>query len=245
MQRGMKRNLAAGAAGLAIVAGAGGAYAATRTSGDNERQAFLDDAAKRLNISPQKLAGALQDAFFARLDAAVSAGRLSKAQADRIKQRVEQGGGLPFLGGGPGRHRHFGGPFGGPGRGGPLFGGLAAAAKYLDLTDAQLHERLESGKSLAQIAADQKKDLDGLKSAIKDGAKTELDAAVRDKRITQAQEDRILSDLNSRIDDIVNRSGDRGGRRGWHHGPSPDDPPSGSGAAPGGVPAAPPTGSAA
>jgi hypothetical protein len=243
MERRLKRNLVVTVTGLAIAAGAGGAFAATQGTADKERKAFLNDAAKRLNVPPQRLSKALKDAFSARLDAAVAAGRISKAQADRIKARIRQDGGLPFFGGGPGRGGPgFGGPdrggrdFGGPGRGGPLFGGLDAAASYLDLTPAQLRDRLESGKTLAQIAQDQSKSVDGLKSAIKEGVKAKLDAAVSDKRLTQAEEDRILSDLDSRLDDIVNRTGNcpHGGGGG---------PPSGGDTNPGAAPAMPPAGS--
>jgi hypothetical protein len=205
MDRRMKRSILAGVAGLAIAAGAGGAVAAT-TKKDSERKAFLNDAAKRLNVTPDQLTKALQGAFFDRLDAAVKAGRLTQTQADAIKKRVQQGGGIPFLGGpGPGP--------GGPGgrffghRGGPFLAGLDAAAKYLGLTDAQLRDRLEAGKSLAQIAQDQSKTVDGLKDALKTAAKTKLDAAVSAKRLSSAEEQRILSDLDSHLDDLIQRKG--------------------------------------
>ena len=235
MDRRMKRNLVAGATGLAIVAGAGGAVAAT-TKKDNERKAFLNDAAKRLNVTPEQLTKALQGAFLDRLDAAVKAGRISKAQADAIKKRVQQGGGVPFLGGpGPRGGRFFGH------RGGPFLAGLDAAAKYLGLTDAQLRDRLESGKSLAQVAQDQSKSVDGLKAALKTAAKTKLDAAVTAKRLTSEQEQRILSDLDNRLDDLVqNKGGPRhrfdgpGGRPGRPGPPGPPGPP--------GEPAPPPWG---
>jgi hypothetical protein len=87
---------------------------------------------------------------------------------------------------------------------------LHAAATYLGLTDAQLRTQLESGKSLAQVAGDRSKAVAGLKSAIEAAVKTELDKAVTDKRITQADEDRELTELRSRLDSIVNgKPGDR------------------------------------
>jgi hypothetical protein len=92
--------------------------------------------------------------------------------------------------------------------------GLDAAAKYLGLTDAELRARLRSGKSLAQIAAAQKKPVGGLKSAIEASVKKDLDQAVADKRITQAQEDHILSELHGRLDEIVNRTPGAGPRFG-------------------------------
>ena len=207
----LRRRVAIGATGLAVAIGAGGAYAATSGSGTSDRQAFLIDVAKRLHVSSSDLTSAIKGAISDRLDAAVKAGRLTQAQADALKKRLQQNGGLPLFGG-PGAGHRFGGPgpglfFGGRG---PIFAGLDAAASYLDLTPAQLRDRLESGKSLAQIAQDQNKSVDGLKQAIKDAAKTRLDQAVKDKRITQAQEDRILSELDSHIDDIVNNAHDHG-----------------------------------
>jgi len=226
----LRRKVAGAAAGLALVAGAaGGAYAVSSRSSD-DRQAFLNDVAKRLNVSPQELKDAFTGALADRLAADVKAGRLTQAQADEIKRRAQEHGGVPFLGPpGPGGPRPFGGPppFGGPflgpppGRPGPILAGLDAAAKYLGLSDAQLRMRLRSGKSLAQVAADQNKPVDGLKSAIEDAVKKNLDKAVADKRLTQSQEDEILSNLHGRLDDLVNRKpGDRPrfGPR-WRRGP--------------------------
>jgi AraC-like DNA-binding protein len=203
----MKKKIAIGAAGLAVLGGAGAAYGVTQ-SGGNDRQAFLNDLAGRLKVSPQQLNNALKGAFEDRLQAAVQAGRLTQAQANAIKKKVEQGGAPPVFGFGPGP----GGP-GGPGffmhrgPGGPVKAGIGAAAKYLGLTDRQLIQKLALGKSLADVAGDQNKPVDGLKSAIKGAVKTDLDAAVKDQRLTQAQENNLLSKLDSRIDDLVNRKG--------------------------------------
>jgi hypothetical protein len=238
MDPSLKRKLAGGAAGLVLLGGAGGAYAVS-SGGSGGREAFLNDVAKRLDVTPEKLQGAFQGALADKLDADVKAGRLTQAQADAIKKHAQQDGGLPFPGG-PGPGRFHGGPpppgappppggpppFGGPppvgrgGPGGPVGAGLTAAAKYLGLTDAALRRQVESGKSLAQIAADKNKDVDGLKSAIEDGVKSDLDKAVADKRLTQQQEDDILSGLHSRIDELVNRKGpDRPPRPRWRRGP--------------------------
>jgi hypothetical protein len=206
----IKRTFVIGAAGLAALGGGGVAYAVDQGSGKSERQAFLNDVAGRLHVSPDTLNSAITGAFSDRLDAAVKAGRLTQAQADAIKSRAQHNGGVPFLGGRP--HPH---PFFGPG--GPFVAGFDAAASYLGLTVAQLHDQLQSGKSLADVASDRKKDLDGLKSAIEAAAKKRLDTAVKDKRITQAQENRILGNLHSRIDTLVQQKGGRPG--GWRERP--------------------------
>ena len=82
----LKQKAAVGAAGVALLAGAGGAYAATRSSPapgvaksrakiTAQRNAFLDDVAKRLGTTRAKLEAALKGAAVDRIDAAVAAGQ--------------------------------------------------------------------------------------------------------------------------------------------------------------------------
>jgi hypothetical protein len=202
----MKRKLTIGsvAAVLLGIAG-GGAYAAASSSSSSDPgQAFLNDVAGRLHVSVADLQVALKGAASDQIDQLVKDGKLTQAQADKIKQRIQQGRG-PLAGAG----KLFLGPLGGMDRGGPFlikpfFGGLDAAAKYLGLTDAQLRRQLGSGKSLADIAKAQNKSVDGLKTAIKDALKTQLDEAVSARRLTQAQESKVLSSLDKRLDNLVN-----------------------------------------
>jgi hypothetical protein len=79
-----------------------------------------------------------------------------------------------------------------------------APARYLGLTPAELQARLVSGKTLAQVAAEKGKSVEGLKEAILTGAKTELDAAVAAGKVTAAQEQEMLAELESHLDDLVN-----------------------------------------
>jgi hypothetical protein len=220
VERSLKRKLAIGVTGLVVLGGGGAAYAVTK-SNDNERQAFLGDVAKRLNVTPDQLNNALKGAFEDRLDAAVKAGRLTQKQADEIKKKVEQGGVPPVLGPGFGAGAARGHFFfkGGPGPiGGPIHDGIDTAAKYLGLTDKQLMQKLRSGKSLADIAGDQKKSVDGLKSAIKASVQKDLDQAVKDKKLTQAQEDDILKRLDDKLDALVNAKGFPGPPPGFRKG---------------------------
>jgi hypothetical protein len=232
----IKRRFVIGATGLAALGGGGVAYAISQDS-KGDRQAFINDVAQRLNVSPDRLKSALQGALSDRIDAAVAAGKITRAQADAMKQRLQQSGGAPFLGGPP--HPFFGGP------GGPFVAGFDAAGRYLGLTPQQLHDQLESGKSLADIAGDRKKDVGGLKQAIESGVRGRLDTAVKNHRLTKAQEDRILSDLSGRIDTLVQQKGGRphlgerhwfrGGGERFRGGPPPGGPPPG-GPPPGGPP---------
>jgi hypothetical protein len=211
-----KRKLAVGAAGLAVLAGGGGAYAAGNTSSPSaaaakpadhaaEQKAFLDDVAKRLNVTRDQLDAAVKGAAEARIDAAVAAGKLTKEQGDEAKKRLESGKG-PVLGlgfgGGPGGPRG-----GGPGLGrGHVFGGfgLDSAATYLGLSEDALRKQLQDGKSLADVAKAQNKDVAGLKAAIKTEVTKRLDQAVNDKKLTAEQKTKILAEIDSRLDDLIN-----------------------------------------
>ena len=203
MERGLRRKLAIGATAAVVLGGGGAAYAVTK-SNDNDRQAFLGDVAKRLNVTPQQLNNAIKGAFEDRLDAAVKAGKLTREQADQIKKKVEANGGVPFPGAGPAVRGGFffkAGPFG------PIKSGIDAAANYLGLTQQQLLDKLRSGKSLADVAGDQNKSVDGLKTAIKDSVKADLDSAVKAGKLTQTEENNLLDKLNANIDDLVNNKG--------------------------------------
>ena len=184
---------------LALV-GAGGAIAASKgstTSGNG----FLARVAGHLGISTQKLQDATKAAAIDQVDADLKAGRITKAQADEMKARINAGG-VPLFFGGVHRFGDFGHP-GGPGafdRG----GNLSAAATYLGLTVPQLFQKLSGGKSLADVAKAQGKSVDGLKQAMLADAKTHLDQAVKDGMLTQAQADEELNELKSRLDQIVN-----------------------------------------
>lgn len=218
MDRRRKRIVAIGAAAALAIVGGGAGYAAA-TSGGNQQDALLRDAAQRLNVSPDQLRSALQGAFGDQLDQAVKDGRLTQQQADRIKQRIRAGD-LPLGGrmGGPGfGHGPFGGP-GGPGHG-PLGIGLDAAASYLGLSRADLVRQLRSGKTLAQVARDQGKSVDGLQQALLDAARARLDRAVANRRITSAQRDAILKELQQHVGDLVNGRMPRMGFRARHDGP--------------------------
>jgi hypothetical protein len=85
---------------LVLVLAAGGAYAAaSSTSSASPRDAFLNDVAQRLGVSTATLNAALRGAFDDQLSTAVSAGKLTQAQANAIKQRVANAG--PVLPGAP------------------------------------------------------------------------------------------------------------------------------------------------
>jgi predicted XRE-type DNA-binding protein len=201
-----KRALAIAAVTVTVAGGAGVAVAAT--SSNSGPSSFLDDVAKHLGISRQKLDDATKAAAIDQVNADLAAGRITKDQADALKKRIESGD-VPPLGGlrGPGG----GGPKLGFGLGGPgaiakpfVTDGLAAAAKYLGLSESDLRDKLSRGQSLAEVAKAQNKAVDGLQDAIVAAEKADLDKAVADKQLTQSQADDALDALKSHIDDLVN-----------------------------------------
>jgi polyhydroxyalkanoate synthesis regulator phasin len=201
---GTKRRIIVGAAAGLAVAGGGAAIAATQFGDPKaESQAVVDDAARQLGIQPDKLSAALEKALENRVDAAVAAGRLTKEQGDALKARIESGD-FPIFGGPRGGFEH--GPFG------HHLGDLDVAAAYLGLGEAQLRTQLASGKSLADVARAQGKSVGGLVDVLVAAVKTQIDAAVAAGRLTQAQADRVLSDVRQRVTDRVNATPGRFGR---------------------------------
>jgi hypothetical protein len=152
------------------------------------------------NATSGKSAAGLIDALVAaeqtELAAAVTAGKLTQAQADQItatlKERFTN-----FVNG----TRPFGGGHGGPAGGDEL----AAAATYLGLSQTDLQTALQSGKTLAQIAnATSGKSAAGLIDALVAAEQTELAAAVTAGKLTQAQADQITATLKERVTNFVN-----------------------------------------
>lgn len=216
MSKRTKQAVVVGALAVTLAIGAGAAVAGGALGFGDNQQALLDDAAKRLDVTPAELSAALQGAYGDRLDAAVAAGKITKEQADAMKQRSKEGG-LPLFGGGhDGGFAHHGPP------------SLATAATYLDLTEAELRTELESGKSLAQIAKAKNKSVDGLKTTLATEMRKKLDAAVKAGGLTQASADELQARMAEHLDDLVNGTGGPGRHhdgdsRGWG-GPPPAGP---------------------
>jgi len=191
----LNRKLVAVAVAALAVTGGGAAIAASKLgSPKEESQAVINDAAQQLGVQPSALSDALKKALENRADAAVAAGTITKAQGDEMKSRIESGNFPLFFGGGGGPGFHHEG----------FFGGLSAAATYLGLTEAELRTQLEAGKTIAQVAQDKGKSVDGMIQALVDDAQKKLDAAVTAGKLTKDQEQSILTDLKQHITDLVN-----------------------------------------
>ena len=227
MDKNVKRKVAAGAVALVAVTGGGAAIAATQLSPGQENQAVLNDAAGQLGVSPGELSAAIKTALEKRIDAAVAAGRITAAQGEEMKQRIESGD-VPLFGfgAGLGGFEHH-----------EMFGGLDAAASYLGLSEDELHSQLENGQSLADIAKSSGKSVDGLVNAMVADAKKHLDEGVSEGDLSDAQATEMLSHLEQGFRAMVYATPPQGTpgpafgfRHDFENGPS-DGPPSFDGAA--------------
>lgn len=207
---GGRRIAAIALTGALAVGGTGAAIAAVSKDDDRKaEQAVLEDAAKRLNVTPDKLRDALAAAQDAQLDQAVKDKLLTQEQADRIKARRKTTGSV--LGGPVGGKRFHGKPqlFGAGPRVARGFGKdiVGDAAEALGLTRAKLLEQLRAGKSIADVAKAQGTSLPDVRSAVKAATKTRLDKAVKDGDITQKQADVLREHLDKVLETIGSKRG--------------------------------------
>jgi hypothetical protein len=227
MRFAINKKLVAGATSLAVLGGGTAVALAathtrhtTQTSTAPSSTTYLDDLAAKLSITPATLSTALKATDVDQIDAAVTAGDLTQAQADSLITRIDQGDGVLFdgfgHGGAGGGGAGGGGAGGGAGHRGQGPGGSiggpgdiqTAAATYLGITTAQLQTDLQAGKSLAQIAdAASGKSAAGLESALVAAETAKLAAQVSSGALTSAQEQQILSGLTARIDALVQSTG--------------------------------------
>ena len=201
----LRRRAAIGVVGLAVLGGGGAAVAASRSGGSPavQNQAIAADAAGQLGVSTSALTAAIKKAMTDQIEAQVTAGMLTKSEASAIEARLARADAPLFaLDGGPGDRGGFGHGHGGPGGGMPL----DAAATYIGISAADLRTQLSAGKTLAAIAVANGKTADGLKAALTTAAKSDLDAAAKAGRLTQAQEDAMVADLPARLDHEINES---------------------------------------
>src|ERR1039458_129613 len=94
----LSKRLVIGATGLVVLAGAAGAVAATQGSTGFGSQAYINDLAGRLGVTPSALTAAIKASDSDQIDAALAAGRLTQVQATALKARIQASTGVPVLG---------------------------------------------------------------------------------------------------------------------------------------------------
>ncbi len=96
----------------------------------------------------------------------------------------------------------------------------SAVSKLLGMEPSQIAAERQAGKSLTDIAASKNVSKDALVSTMLESRKAVLDQAVKDGRLTQAQADLMLKNMQTRIDERVSdptvgpRNGGPGGGAG-------------------------------
>lgn len=167
-------------------------------------QVYLDQLAAALGVDVTKLKAALQTAGNATIDQALKNQDITRIQADRMRQAL-QNGGPGFFGRGMFGREDMNHGFGPGGQGGtPGMGmmgvrpgfddsGFAAAAKALGMTAPDLTTQLRSGKTLSDVAKDKGVNAQTVKDAVLAALKTRLQQAVTAGRLSQAQADQILA----------------------------------------------------
>lgn len=207
------------------------ASASASASPRANQSTFLSHLAQRLNITQDQLTADMKGAAHDAVNDAVAAGRLTQQQATQINQRIDSGQGPGFgQGFALGGHGHGPKPSGAPGPRAAFGGGQAvnAAAQALNMQPSDLMSQLRSGQTLQQIADAKNVPLSTVTTAITNAIKPQLDQAVSAGRLTQQQENDILSRIGSGQFPGPGRFGFRPGPRGGAGGPSASPSPSAS-----------------
>jgi hypothetical protein len=178
----------------------------------------LAGIAKAQGKTADDLVAALVAALKTKLDAAVTAGKLSSDQETKILAALQTeitntvngtqpsmtiGPGFGFGGFGPGRPSRGGGAFFIIGFGGDL----PAAATFLGLSGEQIRTDLQNGQTLADIAKAQGKTADDLVAALVAAEKASLDKAVSAGHLTSDQETKFLTNSQTLITNLVDGTG--------------------------------------
>jgi hypothetical protein len=192
-----KTKIAAGGVMLLLLGGGGGALATTEFSSPGAANSqIISDAAGQLNVTPSALSAALIKAIDDQLNAEVTAGQLSQAQATALQARLASGHAPLFnLGGRPAVPARLGVG---------LAVGLGAAETYLGLSATQIRTDMQGGQTLAQIAVAQGKTAAGLIAALLSAEEAKLSAAVTAGTISSAQQTTIETKLQNAITALVN-----------------------------------------
>jgi hypothetical protein len=203
-----------GAFGVAAVAGTvvlgaavvGGVAQAQEPSDEKPawRELYQEALAAELGISVDELQAAQEAARTQMIDDALASGRITEAQAERLRNAepgdLRRGFGM--------RVRHA------------IGNAFQTAAEILGLTTEEVRAGLAEGKSLNDLAAEQ--GVSNLEAQLVAQLTADIQAKLADGTITQEQADRMQENLAERVGNLVDHEG--GKFRGRFGGP-PDELP--------------------
>jgi polyhydroxyalkanoate synthesis regulator phasin len=189
---------------VAVALGAVGGFAAAEALSEDDEP----EAVARVSVDPDDEQGdesdSLNEALEYLVDEAVEAGRLTEEEGERLKDRLDSGRLPRFLPDVepfpvPFGDRRFDFP------GGELrftFGQLVdldTAAAYLGISESELRDELADGNSLADVAREEDKSVEGLVDELVDDAEQRIDDAVDDGRLSEEAASRLREDLEERV----------------------------------------------
>jgi hypothetical protein len=207
---------------LGVVAVGAIAYAQDDGDGDgstwpfNFRERFNQAVADVLGITVEEYDAALETAQERVLDEAVTEGWLTEDQADRMRERVDEGFGPGMRGGKFGPGRGHGGFIGGPE--GSL---VAVAAEELDMSVQDLMAELQDGKSIADVAGEKDVDPQTIADAYLAQLSDSLNQAVENGRLTQERADWMLEQASEKVMDQLEGTWEDCGPHGFPGGGRP------------------------
>jgi hypothetical protein len=203
-----KRTRALAAAGVLTVAGVAGTMAAVNAqqpspsplpaaAAQQRADDYLNRLAQNLGVTVDRLRAALQQTALQEVDAALQRGDITAERAQQARDRINSG-----------DFGRFGVGIGRGGERGDRGGGLDASheeiAQFLGVTAEQLRTEL-NGTSLAQVAQNHGRTRAQLVQFLVSSAQQEIAQAVQAGRLTQQQADQRLAELQSRVEQMVDR----------------------------------------
>jgi hypothetical protein len=180
------------------VAGTGQGGKGTAPSGDR-CQRFVARIAEKQGISVAALEAKWKQKAVERIDAALTARRLTEEQARKLKARIAEWKlcDTSLWKARPKAHQvarvHA-----------AAVGSMVAGAiDYLDLTGKDLRAAWRAGKSLGDVAQAKGKSISGLKTAMLAKLTTRLDKAVADDRLTDERRDALVERYGKLADGLI------------------------------------------
>ena len=183
----------------AVLGGGGAALAASADDPARDAEQFETDLAERLGVSEAELEGAYEGAMIESVERARRQGEISAADARDAEEAIRSGDIPPFAPpplAGPGPHVGPGGPHAFP----PF---ADVAARYLGVPEERLEERLADGETMAAIAREEGKSVDGLRDALLADARERLSGEVDAGRLDADDAQEMLAELRSHLGDLL------------------------------------------
>lgn len=176
---------------------------------------FLNNLADALGVSRSTLNGDLNTAAKNTIQQAVTAGKLTQAQADKLDQAIANGNLKDVL-------HAIGGQAWAQNQRGKWRGIGSDVATALGIQPSELASELKSGKTLQQVITDHGKTTQDVVNAVVAQVKTKLDAKVTANKLTQAQETKMLDTLKTQLTNAIETNQISGPFHfnigGWMHG---------------------------